>query len=526
MDEYPGRRSSSGLAISRRGSSLVLRDSPENNRDRNVHVCSRVGCSSKMNSMKDSPVSSPIKAKNSKTPFRSATQRKEITGSSSKTVASPNNARKALLNPKKKSPSHCDTDSETSTLVDETEEQGKTRMKVHPEPEFRDYSVEAMSVAGCSNSGPTTRFGKRSTQRFALGQQDSGPTNQGPRNGSAGTSRCNLRSLKCNSISDIIPSGSSVSSPVSNLSRKRDTSGQKKIREADGSLSVKGKKVNGTIQDGRRIDYTNRGVSISDSRRARSSNPGARRLSARTLVSNQESENSFPLVESPIMNSSSPQPDIATDETDSGFENQFSGQILNSQSSFSRPGSGTERVRSNRSIGPYDVGFARSFMNRDSLRHYNLDGIAEMLLALERIEQEEEPTYEQLLVLETNVFLGGLGFNDQHRDMRLDIDDMSYEELLALEERMGTVSTAVPEEVLTKCLKRSIYHCIADCIENGDEVKCSICQEEYEDGQEVGRLVCEHKYHTECINQWLRLKNWCPICKASVAPSPSESLAP
>ena len=53
---------------------------------------------------------------------------------------------------------------------------------------------------------------------------------------------------------------------------------------------------------------------------------------------------------------------------------------------------------------------------------------------------------------------------------------LNKQELLALEERMGTVSTAVPEEVLTKCLKRSIYHCIADCIENGDEVKCSICQ--------------------------------------------------
>lgn len=34
---------------------------------------------------------------------------------------------------------------------------------------------------------------------------------------------------------------------------------------------------------------------------------------------------------------------------------------------------------------------------------------------------------QQLLVLETNLLLGGLGLHDQHRDMRLDIDNMSYE---------------------------------------------------------------------------------------------------
>jgi hypothetical protein len=35
-------------------------------------------------------------------------------------------------------------------------------------------------------------------------------------------------------------------------------------------------------------------------------------------------------------------------------------------------------------------------------------------------------------VLETNLFLSGLGLHDQHHDMRLDIDNMSYEVLLPL----------------------------------------------------------------------------------------------
>jgi hypothetical protein len=157
-----------------------------------------------------------------------------------------------------------------------------------------------------------------------------------------------------------------------------------------------------------------------------------------------------------------------------------------------------------------------------------MDRIAEVLSALERIEQDDELTYEQLLVLETSLFLNGLNFRDQHRDMRLDIDNMSYEELLALEDRMGNVSTALTEEALLKCLNTSINQSMplkddpaTGHTWNKDDAKCSICQEEYMDGEEVGKMRCDHKYHVGCISEWLRLKNWCPICK-----SPAEVVSP
>lgn len=548
MDEYSSRRSGRST-ISGRGTSLVLRDSAENNRDQNVQVCSRVGCSSRLNSMKDSHIGSPSKVKSSKTPFRSSVPGKESIGKSSKTLASPNNSRKSLAESKKKLPSLLDTDSETCSLQDESEEvSGKSRMRVHPEPEDHNLVEATSSEAGSSSSGLTSRFVKRNAQRFGLRNQDSAASssascgskqaNQGARDGSRDGStrkgRFNVTPFKCNLISDVIPSGSSLSSESS---PNKDTGGRKRIGEAESSLSARGKKMSGTKLDDRRNNYSNRGISISDSRHTRSLSPGnndaasarTRRSSARTRLSNQESRGRLSMVESPRLNPSSPQPDLSADETDFSLGNQFSGQTpTNPMSSYGRPGSGSEHMRPNRSVGPYEAGVARSVMNRDTLRQYNLDGIAEMLLALERIEQEEEPTYEQLLVLESNIFLGGLSFHDQHRDMRLDIDNMSYEELLALEERMGTVSTAVPEDVLAKCLKRSIYQDIAECTgdENEDDVKCSICQEEYADRDEVGRLSCDHRYHFECINQWLKLKNWCPICKASVAPPPSASPPP
>uniref|UniRef100_A0A7C9AZD5 RING-type E3 ubiquitin transferase n=2 Tax=Opuntia streptacantha TaxID=393608 RepID=A0A7C9AZD5_OPUST len=543
MDEYSSRRAAGGLVISRRSSSLVLRDSSESPRDRNVQVCSRVGCSSKLNPVKPSQVGSPSKSRTSKAPFRPPGLAKEVIGSSSKAAAAARTSRKPMSDVKRKSRSHIEIDSENSSVQEESEgiseSSGKAQMRVHPDPEDNE-SAEHSSAGARSGSGPTNRLEKRNTQRFGLEGRDSPTgssgsfafkrTTQGTRNNGATTSRCNLKTLRCNSISDVVASGCS-SSTEPTMGKSMDI-GRKRVGESESSLPARGKKMSGPMMDDKRSGSSSHGISISDSRRTRNLSPAGdseitsvrtRRSTARTRLANQENRSRLPLLESPLLTPSSSRPDISLDSTAFSSDNQFSAQNPSSHaSSFRRPGSGGDHRRPNRSSGPYEFGISRSFMNRDNLRPYNLDGIAEMLLALERIEQEEEPTYEQLLVLETNLFLGGLAFHDQHRDMRLDIDNMSYEELLALEERIGTVSTGVPEEDLRKCLRRTTYHGITDCGENEDDVKCSICQEEYADGEDVGRLRCDHRYHAECIHQWLRLKNWCPICKASAVPPPSS----
>ncbi|CDY63639.1 BnaC07g50940D [Brassica napus] len=45
----------------------------------------------------------------------------------------------------------------------------------------------------------------------------------------------------------------------------------------------------------------------------------------------------------------------------------------------------------------------------------------------------------------------------------------------------------------------------------------------YPVGDEVGRLHCEHTYHLKCVQEWLRMKSWCPICKTTAdTSSPSK----
>ncbi|KAJ0985978.1 hypothetical protein J5N97_004334 [Dioscorea zingiberensis] len=114
---------------------------------------------------------------------------------------------------------------------------------------------------------------------------------------------------------------------------------------------------------------------------------------------------------------------------------------------------------------------------------------------------------------------------DRHRDMRLDIDNMSYEELLALEEQIGDVGTGLTEQFILKNLKTSIHNQQLSLQsdqsskfipENGT---CTICQVEFEENERVGSLDCGHKYHADCIRQWLLVKNICPICKTSALAS-------
>ena len=42
-----------------------------------------------------------------------------------------------------------------------------------------------------------------------------------------------------------------------------------------------------------------------------------------------------------------------------------------------------------------------------------------------------------------------------------------------------------------------------------------ISQEEYQVKDCIGTLDCGHRYHAECVHQWLLVMNMCPICKTT-----------
>ena len=52
--------------------------------------------------------------------------------------------------------------------------------------------------------------------------------------------------------------------------------------------------------------------------------------------------------------------------------------------------------------------------------------------------------------------------------------------------------------------------------------KCCICMAELEIGEELILLEkCSHRFHSGCLESWLRRSDHCPICRATVKPPPS-----
>ncbi|KAG2691718.1 hypothetical protein I3843_08G020800 [Carya illinoinensis] len=543
MDEYSGKRAVNGILVSRKESGLMLRDNT-NTRDHNGQFCNRLGCSGRLNSARGSQNGCSEKPKSPRPSFRSSSSGKEKIGSSSRTCSTISNGRKYIPEPRKKLSSQLDTySSETSSVQDEPEVSELTLPpgKIHRRSEIGDPGSDTLMEVGGSSVASDTRPRRNLLQNSGLRNRDnlvassisleSKSSGQAAR---AGASRYGLRNFRYNSISDAIPSGCSASD--ASLSKRKDIM-KRRNSEGESSSTARGKKMSGLSLEGKNSSSSH-GISISESRRARNmpSNRDTCVASVRTRRSvnghtwarptNQGNGNSLSPNGSSVAIPQMLQSDIPMDSNGSSSSHQLSaGAPLSRSISYSRPGSSSESLHGVLSASPAEVGIIRSLMDQDSIRRHSVDGIAELLMALERIEQDEELTYEQILALESNLFLSGIYVHDQHRDMRLDIDNMSYEELLALEERMGTVSTALPEDALSECLKRSIHESIVPkdagmgCSGDKDDVKCSICQEEYVVGDEVGRLQCQHRYHVVCIQQWLRLKNWCPICKASAAPS-------
>ncbi|KAF3503133.1 hypothetical protein F2Q69_00041466 [Brassica cretica] len=91
--------------------------------------------------------------------------------------------------------------------------------------------------------------------------------------------------------------------------------------------------------------------------------------------------------------------------------------------------------------------------------------------------------------------------------------NLRLEELLALEERIGDVCTGVNEETISNRLKQRKFKSSTKSPQDAEP--CCICQEEYSEGEDMGTLECGHDFHSQCIKEWLKQKNLCPICKTT-----------
>ncbi|KAL4660688.1 E3 ubiquitin-protein ligase Arkadia-like isoform X1 [Arapaima gigas] len=100
----------------------------------------------------------------------------------------------------------------------------------------------------------------------------------------------------------------------------------------------------------------------------------------------------------------------------------------------------------------------------------------------------------------------------------------TYEDLLHLEERLGTVNRGASQGTIERCTyphkykKRKLHgkQDEEDGTEEDTEEKCTICLSILEEGEDVRRLPCMHLFHQLCVDQWLLTNKKCPICRVDI----------
>jgi len=93
-----------------------------------------------------------------------------------------------------------------------------------------------------------------------------------------------------------------------------------------------------------------------------------------------------------------------------------------------------------------------------------------------------------------------------------DPDKMTYEQLLELEEKVGSVSKGLTKAQIKK-IPRFIYQ---KNKHKNIESKCVVCQYEFKNGENITQLNCGHAFHTDCVDTWLSKNKVCPMCHKEI----------
>lgn len=98
---------------------------------------------------------------------------------------------------------------------------------------------------------------------------------------------------------------------------------------------------------------------------------------------------------------------------------------------------------------------------------------------------------------------------------------MDYESLLQLGEVIGDVKAERWKgraDALIDALPVESYEPSMSEPPTYFNTKCAVCQCNYEQSERVRILPCRCFFHQECVDEWLKRKDTCPNCKASIDP--------
>lgn len=62
-------------------------------------------------------------------------------------------------------------------------------------------------------------------------------------------------------------------------------------------------------------------------------------------------------------------------------------------------------------------------------------------------------------------------------------------------------------------LEKEVFGDTAETECSHSQLQCTICLAEYEEGDELRRMPCSHRFHESCVGQWLTRHGTCPVCR-------------
>ncbi|XP_012568412.1 uncharacterized protein [Cicer arietinum] len=123
-------------------------------------------------------------------------------------------------------------------------------------------------------------------------------------------------------------------------------------------------------------------------------------------------------------------------------------------------------------------------------------------IALERQRLGQPLTFEDVMALDYEDALRHLNQQNQRQHEQQPQPQLEEEQI---------DNPILREEEIMNNIGREYFEPIdAESVQNME--LCSICQVNYDIGDEIGRLDCAHKYHMSCITQWILRENRCPLC--------------
>ena len=92
-------------------------------------------------------------------------------------------------------------------------------------------------------------------------------------------------------------------------------------------------------------------------------------------------------------------------------------------------------------------------------------------------------------------------------DINNEYENLTYEQNLALEEKIGNVKIGLKKEKLNEFKTEKFK----DNKNFDKQTNCVICMEEFKENDEIRELDCKHIFHKNCIDKWFTEHKKCPI---------------